>query len=81
VGGVFEKAQAASQAGVKLFLVPYVQSVVTMYWEVIQHAGPFQWVTYEPVTVDLNEYSENAGWGIRIQEVSTIENAMEPMLE
>jgi len=49
-----------------------------MYREVVQHAGPFRWVTYEPVTVDLNEYSENAGRGIRIQEVSTIENAMEP---
>lgn len=81
MGGVFEKAQAASQAGAKLFLVPHGQSVVTMYREVVQHVGPFQWVTYEPVTVDFNEYAENIGWDIRIQEVSTIEDAMELMLE
>jgi len=78
VGGILEKAQAANGAGAELFLVPHGQSVVTMY-KVVQHAGPFQW--YEPVNVDLNEYAENAGWGIRIQEVSTIENAMELMLE
>jgi uncharacterized protein len=81
VGGVFEKAKAANDAGAELFLVPQGQSVVTMYREVVQQRGPFRFVTYEPVNVDLNEYAENAGWSIRIQEVSTIENALELMLE
>jgi uncharacterized protein len=81
VGGIFEKAKAANDAGAELFLVPHGQSVLTMYREVIQQRGPFRWVTYEPVIVDLNEYAENAGWGIRIQEVSAIGDAMELMLE
>ena len=80
VGGIFQKSQAASEAGVELFLVPNGQSVVTMYREVVRQRGPFQWVTYEPVTVDLNEYSENAGWGVQIQEVSTIEEAVDLMV-
>lgn len=80
VGGIFQKAQAASEAGAELFLVPNGQSVVTMYRQVVQQRGPFQWVTYEPVTVDLNEYSENAGWGIEIREVSTVEEAVNLMV-
>jgi len=80
VGGIFQKAQAASEAGAELFLVPSGQSVVTMYRQVVQQRGPFQWVTYEPVTVDLNEYSENAGWGIEIREVSTVEEAVNLMV-
>lgn len=80
VGGIFQKAQAANEAGAELFLVPGGQSVVTMYREVVRQIGPFQWVTYEPVTVDLNEYSENAGWGIEIQEVSTVEEAVDLMV-
>jgi uncharacterized protein len=81
VGGIFEKAQAANDAGARLFLVPSGQSVVTMYREVVREVGPFRWVTYEPVRVDLNEYAENAGWNIRIQEVSTIEDALNLMLQ
>jgi uncharacterized protein len=81
VGGIFEKAQAANDAGARLFLVPSGQSVVTMYREVVREVGPFRWVTYEPVRVDLNEYAENAGWNIRIQEVSTIQEALNLMLD
>lgn len=80
VRGIFQKAQAAHEAGAQLFLVPKGQSVVTMYRQVVQQRGPFQWVTYEPVTVDLNEYSENAGWEIEIQEVSTVEKAVDLMV-
>jgi uncharacterized protein len=81
VGGIFAKAQAANEAGAELFLVPPGQSVQTLYREVVRWRGPFKWVTYEPVTVDLNEYAENAGWNLRIQEVSTIEEALGLMLE
>ena len=77
VGGIFQKAQAASEAGAELFLVPNGQSVLTMY-RVVRQKGRFQFV--EPVMVDLNEYSENLGWGIQIREVSTIEEAVDLML-
>lgn len=57
------------------------QSVVTMYREVIREVGPFRWVTYEPIQVDLEEYVENAGWSIQFQEVSTVQEAENLMLE
>lgn len=76
VGGIFEKAKAANDAGARLFLVPPGQSVVTAYREVVRELGPFRWVTYEPVRVDLNKYAENAGWDLEIKEVSDIEDAL-----
>jgi uncharacterized protein len=79
VGGIFQKAQAASEAGAELFFVPDGQSVLTMYREVVRKRGSFQFVTYEPVIVDLNKYSENLGWGIQVREVSTIEEAVNLM--
>jgi len=81
VGGIFEKAKAADNAGARLFLVPSGQSVVTMYREVVREVGPFRWVTYEPIQVDLKQYAENAGWSIKIQEVSTIEDVVNLMLQ
>lgn len=81
VGGILEKAKAANDAGARLFLVPSGQSVVTMYREVVREVGPFRRVIYEPIQVDLNEYAENAGWSIRIQEVSTIQEAENLMLD
>ena len=81
VGGVLAKAEAANDFGARLFLVPSGQSVVTIYREVVREVGPFRQVIYEPIRVDLNEYAENAGWSIKIQEVSTIQEALNLMLE
>lgn len=81
VGGVLEKAKAANDAGAKLFLVPDGQSVVTVYKEVVNQVGPFGRVIYEPIQVDLNQYAENAGWSMKIQEVSTIQEAEDLMLD
>jgi uncharacterized protein len=81
VGGVLEKAKAANDAGAKLFLVPSGQSVVTIYKEVTRQVGPFSYTTYAPVQIDLNQYAENAGWSIKIQEVSTIQEAENLMLD
>jgi predicted S18 family serine protease len=81
VGGIFYKTQAASEAGASHFLVPKGQSVITIYKQVTQQIGPWQWVTYEPVIVDLNQYAQEQGWNLEIQEVSTIEEAAEIMLE
>jgi len=82
VGGILSKAQAAEEIGAGLFLVPPGQSKVVTYRQVTYQPFPgFQWVTWEPVVVDLNEYAENHGWAIRIEEVSNIEEVMEKILE
>ncbi len=81
VGGVFEKVKAANEVGAMLFLVPKGQSVLTMYQQVVQQIDSFQFVTYVPVSVDLNDYAENVGWNLQIQEVSKIEDAVQLMLE
>ena len=81
VGGILDKATAASESGADLFLVPEGQSKVTVYREVVRQVGPWRWVTYEPVVIDLNEYAENAGWTMKIMEVSRIEEALDLMLE
>lgn len=81
VGGIFYKVKAANDAGMSHFLVPSGQSVITMYRRVTRRIGPFQWVNYEPLTVDLNQYAREQGWHIEVQEVSTIEDAAEIMLE
>ena len=80
VGGIFYKAEAAKNAGATHFLVPPGQSVVTMYQQVVRQIGPFQWVTYEPVRVDLNQYAQERDWNLEIQEVSTIGEAVGIML-
>ncbi len=81
VGGVFYKAQAAHEIGATHMLVPPGQSVVTVYKQVTRRIGPWQFVSYVPETLDLNEYSEQQGWGLEIIEVSNIEEAAALMLE
>ena len=80
VGGLTAKVGAAEAAGKDLFLVPLGQSRVTVYREDTRRVGPFTRSIYEPVVVDLNEYAENMGWAIQIQEVSTIQEAVNLML-
>lgn len=78
VGGVLEKAQAASEQGAKTFLVPKGQSVLTYYEPQVtqRQRGPFviQEVQYVPKTLDLKEYA-NTTWGLDIWEVATIGQA------
>lgn len=81
VGGVFYKAQAAAEKGGRMLLVPEGQSKVIMYKKVERRIGWFIWTTYEPMIVDLNEWSENAGWGLKIVEVRSIDEAINLMLE
>ncbi|UNQ73916.1 S16 family serine protease [Infirmifilum sp. NZ] len=75
VGGVYEKAQAMASSGVKLFLVPPGQSVVTTYKVVVRRIGPFQVYSTQPVTLNLTDYAMR-NWGLRVVEVSTIEEAL-----
>jgi len=75
VGGVYEKAQAAAQAGAKVFLVPPGQSVVVTYRTVVRRVGPFRFYATQPVTINLTEYAARE-LGLRVVEVSTIEEAL-----
>jgi len=82
VGGILYKAQAAAERGITHLLVPEGQSVVTVYEKVVRELLPgFQWVTYRPRTVDLNEYAKEKGWNLEVREVSTVEEAASLMLE
>lgn len=81
VGGLIAKLEAAEKAGKELFLVPPGQSNVIVYKQVAYKVGPFTRIMLEPVTVNLNEYAENMGWKVRVQEVSTIQEALAIMLE
>jgi predicted S18 family serine protease len=80
VGGLTAKVGAAAAAGKDLFLVPKGQLKVTVYREVTRQVGRLIRTVYEPVVVDLEEYAESMGWDIRIQEVSTIQEAVSLMM-
>ncbi|MGC8835958.1 MAG: S16 family serine protease [Infirmifilum sp.] len=75
VGGVYEKAQAMASSGVKVFLVPPGESVVTTYKVVVHKVGPFQVYSTQPVTINLTDYALK-NWNLRVVEVSTIEDAL-----
>jgi uncharacterized protein len=75
IGGVYAKAKAAHDNGATLFLVPKGQ-----YVEVSQQVGPFSYTVYKPISY-LQDYAQQQGWGLQIQEVSTIEEAEKLMLE
>ena len=75
VGGVAAKAKAANDAGIDLFLVSEGQ-----YIEVYERVGFFTVVRHEPISY-LQNYAQEHGWNVEIQEVSTIEEAAEIMLE
>ena len=75
VGGIPEKAIAAAEAGIKLFLVPEGQSKVVIYERKTQtqqgRGFTLRRTYYEPVEVDLNAevFKE---YGMEIREVKTI---------
>ncbi|MFH1225549.1 MAG: S16 family serine protease [Candidatus Diapherotrites archaeon] len=63
VGGVFEKARAASESGIKLFLVPQGEAKQTVKLD-----GNVQ-------SVNLLEYAPQA-WGLKVVEVETIDDVL-----
>jgi len=75
VGGVYEKAWAASRAGVKLFIVPPGQSVVIEYKRVERRLGPFVVYQVEPVKINLSSYALSH-WGLRVVEAATVREAL-----
>ncbi len=79
VGGVVEKARAAGEHGLKLFLVPRGQSKAVFYEKKTEKKGGygFYWqrTWYEPTVVDLNKAMMEQ-YGMEVKEVSNIYNAM-----
>lgn len=56
VGGVFEKAEAAAEHGIDLFIVPDHQSIVTHYKTEEVSIGPFTVLYQVPEKVNLSDY-------------------------
>jgi len=85
IGGVIQKAEAAAKNGVKLFLVPKNELVLTYYERQVtkERASPnfvIQRVSYVPKTLDLNKYTMSE-WKMETKGVSTIEDVAKYMLE
>lgn len=80
VGGVFEKAQAAKENGMLLFLVPLSQATGITYKqerECKERAGfSFCTINYEPIIVDIGKEV-----GIQLVEVENIEDATKYILK
>jgi len=85
VGGLVEKAEAAANNGVKLFLVPKGSLILRYYEQVVEREriGPgfiIQRVRYVPKTLDLANYTMTQ-WDMETKEVSTIDDVVTYMLE
>ncbi|MEK6953505.1 MAG: S16 family serine protease [Candidatus Micrarchaeota archaeon] len=78
VGGVLEKAQAASEGGFKLFLVPKGFINLIYYEKQVKQrrVGPFvfQEVSYVPHKLDLAKYAMDK-WKLEVKEVANIMEA------
>jgi uncharacterized protein len=83
VSGIFEKAEAAADEGMKLFLVPKDQSKVRFYEKVIEEEKigivTIERVHYLPKEIDLKEYMRERG--MEVEEVSKIGDAVQYLLE
>ncbi|MFH1106882.1 MAG: S16 family serine protease [Candidatus Micrarchaeota archaeon] len=78
VGGVLEKAEAAAEAGIRLFLVPRGEARLRYYeaQTVQRRMGAFvvQETRYVPKTLDLVAYMEEK-YGMEVREVADIREA------
>jgi uncharacterized protein len=85
IGGVIEKAAAVAEQGKTLFLVPKGQSVIKYYeQQVTEERRGFitiQRVRYVPKELDLNEFSKEQEWNLKIKEVADIAEVVGLMLE
>ena len=81
VGGVFEKAVAAEENGMELFLVPMGQKKLIYYEQEIREREIFGFtftrVYYTPKEVDLGEYMKGK---MEVEEVSTIDEVVAYMV-
>jgi predicted S18 family serine protease len=85
IGGVIEKAQAAANNGVKLFLVPEAELYLTYYEQQVkkERIGPgftIQRINYVPKNLDLNNYTMSE-FGMETKGVFGIGDVVKYMLE
>jgi len=85
IGGVIEKAQAAADTGMELFLVPEELLYLTYYEREIkkQQIGPnfyIQRVNYVPKKLDLNNYTMTE-FDMETKGVSTVGDVVTYMIE
>ncbi len=77
VGGILEKAQAAGEAGIKIFIVPAGQGNLSFYErEVVRETRNgfvVQRVRYVPKIISLDEYTEQ--WNMTSFEAATVLDA------
>ncbi|RDD53532.1 MAG: hypothetical protein BA066_03965 [Candidatus Korarchaeota archaeon NZ13-K] len=78
VGGIPQKLQAAADAGAKVFLVPAGQEVVEETVPRQVRVGPLIMTTVERRKVNVTELGSKLG--VRVVEVSNVEEALEYML-
>jgi hypothetical protein len=75
IGGALEKAQAAKENGLSLFLLPLDNQALTIYSEQTVYYGGFQLVEQVPETVPAKEYIEK-NTGIKVRYVNTIDDVV-----
>ena len=76
IGGIPEKALAAAENGSKCFLVPEGQSSIVVYIPVTKHPAPgWTITTYERKLIHLQDYLEEHGYSVVVEEVNRVEEA------
>ncbi len=81
VGGVAEKAIAAAEQGMELFIVPRGQEYVTISVPRTYKAGPGITITYyEYRQVSLQEYILSHGYNMTVTSVSTLSELVELLI-
>lgn len=76
VGGIPEKALAAAENGAKRFFVPEGQRLIVVYVPRTTSPVPGWTITrYERKIVELQDYLEDQGYSVVVEEVENIEDA------
>jgi predicted ATP-dependent protease len=78
VGGVPYKAVAAAEEGAEVIIVPAGQGTVTLYEPKTIQLGRRTLITYEKVTMLLEEYLRESGYSVRVVEAAS---ALEAYME
>ena len=77
VGGVPYKALAAVEEGAEVIIVPVGQGTVTLYEPKTVRVGRRTLITYEKVTMMLEEYLQESGYTVRVVEAASVMEAYE----
>ncbi len=80
IGGAVEKAQAAKASGIRTFLLPLDNQMLTVYSEQTVNYGGFQVLEQVPRTVPAKEYIEQ-NVGVKVKYVNTIDDVIAATLK